>query len=163
MPNICLVVLLLSLLSFTAFAQAASDNAIKRNHVEDIFIWKMSDELKLSAKEEKAFTEINKNLNRRRAELNKKIQDLLGQLNESGDEAVLREYKSLILEYNQLSVSEFDSIKKLLGNKRFVSYLKIKNDLNARLKSILAGERPAEKKEAKVKLPPPRVIIEKAE
>lgn len=163
MPNICLVVLLLSLLSFTAFAQAASDNTIKRNHVEDIFIWKMSDELKLSAKEEKAFTDINKNLNRRRAELNKKIQDLVSKLNESGDESALRDYKNLILEYNQLSVTEFDSIRKLLGNRKFVSYLKIKSDLNIRLKSILAGERPSEKKEAKVKLPPPRVIIEKSE
>jgi Skp family chaperone for outer membrane proteins len=163
MSNICLVVLLSSLLSFPAYAQAASDSSIKRNHVEDIFIWKMSDELKLSAKEEKAFTDINKNLNRRRAELNKKIQDLLVKLNESGDEASLRSYKDLLLEYNQLSVNEFDSIKKLLGNKRFVSYLKIKNDLNTKLKSMLAGEKPSEKKEARVKLPPPRVIIEKAE
>ena len=48
---------------------------LKKSHLEDIFIWKMSDELKLTAKQEREFTEINKLLNKKKSELNRKIQD----------------------------------------------------------------------------------------
>lgn len=150
------------LYSFFVFANNENDNNNKKTHLEDIYIWKISDELKLSVNEEKQFTEINKALNKKKSEINKKIQDLIAQMKEDDSEAVLKNYRSLLLEYNQLSISEFDSIKKLLGAKRFVSYLKIKNELNTKLKSILAGEKPAEKKEVG-KLPPPKIIIEKNE
>jgi DNA anti-recombination protein RmuC len=151
--------LFIALFLFPQFFIQASEYEIKKTHLEDIFIWKMSDELKLSAQEEKSFTEINKNLNRQKSDLNREIQDSIAQMSETDSEAVLKNYKKLIIKYNQLSLTEFDSIKKLLGTKKFISYLKIKSEINTKLKNILIGDKSSEKKEV-VKLPPPQVIIE---
>lgn len=140
---------------------ANSEVEAKKTHLEDIFIWKMSDELKLTAQEEKQFTEINKSLNKKKSEINKKIQDYVQNLKETDSELTLKNYKKLIQEYNQITISEFDSIKKLLGTKKFINYLKIKNELTSKVKSILVGEKNAEKDEKKSKqLPPPKVIVE---
>ncbi len=145
-------------------AHAASDNDTKKTHLEDIFIWKISDELRLSVQEEKQFTEISKSLNRRKSEINKKIQDCIKKLNENSSQADLANYRKLLTEYNQLSVAEYDGIKKILGTKKFITYIKIKNELTSKLKSVLTGEKNGEKKETVSKdLPPPKVIIEKTE
>lgn len=161
MLKICLVALSL-LLGVSSLAAATSENEIRRNHIEDIFIWKISDELKMTVKEEKAFTEINKSLNKKKYDLNRQIQDLAQQLSDKTPqlETKLKEYRKLLLEYNELSLTEYDSIKKLLGSQKFADYIRVKSELNAKLRSILAGERNPDKKEANVKLPPPKVIIE---
>lgn len=147
-------------LSFNAYSNNEAD--LKKSHLEDIFIWKMSDELKLSAAEEKKFTEIHRALNKKKSELNKKIQESIQNLQEKDGEPQLRAYKKLIQDYNQLSITEFDSIKALLGPQKFISYLKIKTELTSKVKSILIGERMADNKKAK-ELPPPKVIIEKGD
>ena len=69
-------------------SHAASEVDERKTHIEDIFIWKMSDELKLTAVEEKQFTEISKRLNKKKFELNKKIQDLIQSLNEKSTESI---------------------------------------------------------------------------
>ncbi len=143
---------------------AANETETKKTYLEDIFIWKMSDELKLTAQEEIKFTEIHKNLNKQKAELNKKIQEATQQLSQKPN--LIKSLRKWIVDYNQLSLNEFDSMKKLLGIDRFVSYLQIKSDLNTKVKSMLSGERPVEKEKkenAGTKLPPPEVIIEKNE
>ncbi|AGH94907.1 hypothetical protein [Pseudobdellovibrio exovorus] len=157
--------------SVTSSVTLANESAeLKRSYLEDIFIWKMSDELKLTAKEEKEFTEINKSLNKRKSEINKKIQDSVQALKENASEAELRTHLKLIESYNQIAVDEFNSIKKLLGSKKFVSYLKVKSDLTSRIRTILASERASDtnRKGAGAdnpasKLPPPKIIIEKSE
>ncbi|MEQ1723966.1 MAG: hypothetical protein ABL930_12380, partial [Pseudobdellovibrio sp.] len=77
----------------------------------------------------------------------------------------LKAYKKLIQDYNQLTLTEFESIKQLLGTKKFISYLKIKNELATKIKSILIGDKLADnKRDANAKpLPPPKIIIEKSE
>lgn len=143
---------------------ASNDIETKKTYIEDIFIWKMSDELKLTAQEEKKFSEIHKNLNKQKAELNKKIQDTTQQL--SDNPILAKTLRKAIVEYNQLSLTEFDSMKKLLGAKRFTIYLQFKSELTNKVKSLLTGEKPSEKekKEAPATpLPPPQVIIEKNE
>lgn len=139
-----------------------SEPHLRKNHIEDIFIWKISDELKLSVQQEKKFSDINKRLNKKKADLNKKIQESIQNLNENSPEINLTEHRKLLSEYNQISIREFDEIKSLLGAKKFAMYLKIKNELTSKVKSILIGEKGEERKNEK-KLPPPRVIIEKNE
>lgn len=155
--------LVFTLIIFSAVGFAADEPAVKKSYLEDIFIWKISDELKLTAKQEQQFTEISRNLNRKKTELNRKIQDSIQHFGETTTEEQLVAHKKLISDYNQVSIMEFEQIKKLLGNKKFVSYLKIKNDLTTKVKSILVGEKPADKKEPNVRLPSPRVIVEGAE
>jgi predicted transcriptional regulator len=156
-------ILLIISISLNSFA---NDNATeaRKTHLEDIFIWKMSDELKLSAKEEKSFTEILKKLNKEKSELNKKIQMMADDLNENTSEATLKTYKKLIQDYNNCALKEFEAIQKLLGNKKFVQYLKVKNELSNKMKSILIGEKIADKRETASKpLPKPKVIVEKGD
>ena len=153
---------LILILSFSIRSFSTNNEAeIKKTHLEDIFIWKMSDELKLTAQEERQFTDINKQLNRKKSEINRKIQSSIQNLSEVDSDAALKKHKKLIQEYNDISVSEFESLKKLLGTKKFISYLKLKNELNSKVKSILIGEKSAERDERKSKvLPPPKVIVE---
>lgn len=145
---------------------ATVDPEVKKSYLEDIFIWKMSDELKLTAKEEKEFTTINKELNRKKSELNKEIQKSIQALSDKDAELELKNYRKLVNDYNQIATKEFDTLKKLLGTKKFIQYLKIKNDLTTKVKSVLIGERPAERRDAPLPippLPPPKVIVEPGE
>ena len=141
---------------------SSSEIENKKTHIEDIFIWKMSDELKLSAAEEKKFTEISKKLNKQKLEINKKIQIMISELNEKSNEKQLLSYKNLIKEYNEISIAEFEQLKKIFGTKKFISYLKVKNDLNAKMKSILSGDK-NDRRDLNPVLPKPKVIIEKTE
>ena len=157
--NLVIFIAIASALPAKAFA--ASDLEVRKTQLEDIFIWKMSDELKLTTKEEKDFTEVSKALNKKKADINHQIQDAIQNLNVGNADANLKKYRKLMSDYNQLSLNEFDSIKKLLGTAKFMDYLKVKNDLTSKVKSLLVGDKSNDKKEAAVKLPPPKVIVEK--
>lgn len=141
---------------------ASSELETKKTYIEDIFIWRMSDELNLSASDEKKFTEIHKDLNKKKSDLNKEIQEITQSLS-NPNEAKVKHLRKVIQSYNQISIEEFDSMKKLLGIKKFAEYLQVKLELTSRVKSLLSGEKvnDKEKKEEGAKLPPPQVIIEK--
>ena len=155
-------------LPLTSFAQ---QNDSRKSYLEDIFIWKMSEELKLTALEEKKFAEIQKDLNQKKLELNKSIQNSIESFSSIKENSVresdkkLDQHFILIKKYNQLALDEFQKMRKLLGSQRFLTYLKIKNELTQKVKSLLAGE--SDKKELKPEkektndpLPPPKVIVE---
>lgn len=141
-----------------------SDSTItsKKNYLEDIFIWKISDELKLSPKEEKLFSETTKKLNKKKFELMKEIQASVATFGDKTGEGDLKKYRHLLQEYNQLSVEEFDSVKKIFSPQKMVQYLKVKSELNTKMKSLLAGDSGDDKSSAtNKKIPKPQVIIEK--
>ena len=144
-----------------AASHALTEQEIKKTQLEDIFIWKISDELKLTVQQEKAFTELSKSLNRKKSEINRLIQESIQSLEIGNKETNLQKYRRLMSDYNQLSLKEFDSFKKLLGVQKYTEYIRIKNELNTKVKSILIGEKPVERKEPLVKLPPPKIIVEK--
>lgn len=135
-----------------------------RNRVEELFIWKVSDELKLSVPEEKSFSEMIKGLNQRRSLVNENLQDILKQLAESkttkDKERLLLEQKRLFRSYNDLSLEEAERIQKLFGIDRAAQYFVIKNDLTNRLKTVLASPDKPTQAAAPAKLGPPKVIIE---
>lgn len=165
-------------LIFHSSVFAATSAETKKSHLEDIFIWKMSDELKLNTQEEKKFAEIQKTLNKKKSEINKNIQESIRHLvtvNEKQLAQSLKKHRQMIVDYNQLSLSEFDSVRKLLGDQRFARYLDIKSDLTNKVKSLLIGDKNLDKditnepkdsvggdKPGK-ELPPPQIIIEKNE
>lgn len=144
-------------------AYTVSDSETKKSYIEDIFIWRISDELKLTATEEKKFTAIHKSLNRQKADLNKEIQETTQALAQP-TEAEIKKLRKHIKDYNQLSLKEFDLMRSLLGLNKFASYLQIKSELTNKVKSIMSGEKPIDKDKkdtAEGRLPPPQVIIEK--
>lgn len=145
-------------------AQSAAAPTVKKNSVEDIFIWKVSDELKLSAAEEKKFADIHRDLNKQKMQLATQLQKLSFQSKEnpqlprSQASNIIKNYKKTLIAYNNLSLQELDEMKALLGDKKFLDYLAIKQDINLKIKSLVLGEYPKVKS---VKLPPPQIIEEK--
>ncbi|WP_413558519.1 hypothetical protein [Bdellovibrio sp. HCB209] len=144
------------------FAESAPSVA-KRNQLEELMIWKMSDELKLTAKEEKSFSEIIKDLNKKKSDLNKTLQTSLESLVKIQDKKKLELefslYKKNLQSFNKISEEELDKLKPLLGTERTVQYLQIKQDLATRIKATLTNPDAAMKDEKKP-LPAPKLIIE---
>ena len=157
-----LTVLLSIFISLPSFAQSAPTP--KKNSVEDIFIWKVSDELNLSASEEKKFADIHRDLNKQKTLLSMQLQKLSFQskdnpeLSKARASEVIKDYKKTLTAYNNLSLQELEQMKSLLGDKKFLDYLAIKQDINLKLKSLVLGE---ETKAKPTKLPPPQIIEEK--
>ena len=151
-----LLILILILFSFQAFAED------KKNQLEELFIWKTSDELKLSSAEERKFTDLVKSLNKKKSELNQSLHDsvdkIAGAKTTKEKDAELAKYRKDLGAYNKISEEEFDKLKVILGNERLAQYLKLKQDLTGRIKTMLAN--PEGSKAPDKKLPAPKVTIE---
>ena len=158
-----LTVLLIPFILIGTIASAQSAPTPKKNSVEDIFIWKVSDELNLTATEEKKFADIHRELNKQKMQLAARLQKLSFQSKENPQlpkvkaAEIIKDYKKTLISYNNLSLQELDQMKSLLGDKKFLDYLSIKQDINMKLKSLVLEESKAKP----VKLPPPQIIEEK--
>jgi len=139
--------------------------AEKRNKVEEFFIWKMSDELKLTASEEQQFTALLKDLNKKKQTLNQDLQAAVEQMSaelpDKKKEQHLKKYRDLLKSYNHLSETEYDKLKPLLGPTRMVQYLKEKQNLTNRIKALLSQPEGQTNPIPKKPLPPPKLIEEK--
>lgn len=132
----------------------------KKNQLEELFIWKLSDELKLTPSEEKKFGDLVRDLNRRKMleaqNVDVRTRDFIKSVSKTKDkefELMLKAYQS----YGQTSAAELIEMKKLLGAQRLATYLEIKQELNAKVKSLLIQD----KVEGKKDLPEPKIIEEK--
>lgn len=153
-----------------ASAEKQKDETEKKNSVEDIFIWKMSDELKLTAKEEKKFSDIHKSLNKKKMQLQSDLQKYSYALKTNPNigkneiELTIKKYRSTLSQLNNISLQEVDKMKNLLGANKFLQYLAIKQDITLKLKSLVIGqndEQEKQKEKSKISLPPPKIIEEK--
>lgn len=131
--------------------------------MEELFIWKTSDELKLSSSEEKKFTDIVKSLNKRKSDLNQSLHDSVDKISAAKTikekDSQLIKYRKDLGAYNKISEEEFDKLKTLLGSERLALYLKLKQDLTGRIKTMLANPE-APKSPDKTPLPTPKLTIE---
>ena len=140
-------------------SEAAPTEKSKSNKMEELFIWKISDELKLSTSEEKKFADLFKDLNKKKADLLRQQDEIINQLSKASVKAqkdLLKSYRRLLEDQNKLSTSEFDSMKKQLGDERLGKYFVVKRDLTNKVKLLLTDK--SEKKDSQ--LPPPKVIEE---
>lgn len=148
-----------------------------KSKLEELFIWKMSDELALKSEEEKQFAEMVRDLDQRKFDLNQQMQTHLEKMTSAKTEKEkaneLAQYKKSLQSYNRISEEEIDRVQKILGTARTVQYLQAKKDLTNRLKSLLANpdtstggngtnSSPApETTRTKKPLPSPKVIEQK--
>ncbi len=135
-----------------------------RNKIEELFLWKISDDLKLSVPEEKALSEFVKSQTNKKNKLNEETQENLRQISLAGGDAkklekLLVEHRRLLKSYNDLSIQELDQIQKKLGAAKAAQYFVLKNDLTTRLKTLLAS--PEKPGSPAAKLSTPQVIEEK--
>ena len=100
-----------------SFSAGAVDS---KNRVEELFIWKISDELKLSVPEERSFSKLIKTLNERRSQVNEDLQAILRQLSDS---KTTKDKEKLLTEQDVeslvFSLLEEDQKKLLLRDKEF--------------------------------------------
>lgn len=143
---------------FSGFALAQPETRASR--LEELMLWKMSDELRLSPTEEKAFGDAVRDLNRRKTSLTERLAadlDALKAAKAKERPAVLTRYRKTLHEAQDLPLEEFDRMKKLLGEEKLVKYLDVKKDLADKVKALLL-----EKTES-APLPPPKLIEDKPE
>lgn len=130
---------LISTIILYSFLSIASNKA---KQVEDLFIWKMSDELKLSAKEEKSFSMIIRQLNKEKHDLTSQMDQLTIELKEQKDlkknQQILKKYKVSLQKYGLTSIQEIEKIEKLLGSERTAKYIVLKNEFTTKLKQLLS-------------------------
>ncbi len=143
------------------FLTLISSLAFANSKVEELFIWKMSEELDLSPKEEKKFSEKFRELNNKKNSLNSQLQQLVQ--NDSGSlppveaKDFLRKYQNYLSAGNRIGIEEIEAMTKILGPARTVQYLRIKHDLSGKVRTLLNE---GAKNKAGGTLPPPKVIVE---
>ena len=158
-----LTLLLLSIFCLNSAFSVAVHAAEKRNQLEELLIWKMSDELKLSTTEEKKFSDIVREINKRKAQYNQELQASVEKMSKAktgkAKDEELTLYRKSLQNYGRMSEEEFDKLKPLLGPERMVQYLQIKQDLTNRIKTMLTN--PEVSPKATKPLPSPKLIEEK--
>lgn len=118
----------------------------QKNSIEDIFIWKVSDELQFTAKQEKQFSDIHKSLNAKKLKLNDAQTQLVKQLNQKSLSETelkkhLQNFRQNLLQLNEISLQEFEQTRKALGDKKMGEYLVFKQELAEKFKSLLVDQK----------------------
>lgn len=148
------------LLVFSVSILAEASNP--KNKLEELLIWKMSDELKLNAIQEQEFAGVIRTLNSSKATFTKDLQkslETMAKVKEGkAKEKELENYSLILKKINQLNEDEIKDMKRILGVEKLVEYLLLKQDIAARIKSSLTvSPEPAKVKE----LPSPKIIEQK--
>ncbi|MBN8535893.1 MAG: hypothetical protein J0M15_02480 [Deltaproteobacteria bacterium] len=146
---------------FLMFSTALAESNFKAKlQLEDLLIWKISDELKLTTEQEKKISDIIKYLNKKKSANSQEIEVLTQRIIKSEDEKVKNkaflDLKKKLSIYNLISIEELDKVKGVLGIKKLGQYLELKKDISEKVKNIIL---PADKK-GEVKLPPPKITEE---
>lgn len=115
-----------------------------KNNLEELIIWKLSDELKLPAETEKKFSDTLRKYNDQKTESSQiiegQIQVLRKVANEKERQTWLDRYRKTLVDFNAIVLSEHDDIRKILGDEKFVRYLELKSDLNSRIKNLMLSK-----------------------
>lgn len=163
LKNSIIFLILLTCMSLCQSVSAAEEGK-KQNRVEELFIWKISDELKLNITEEKSISTLLKNLNQKKNQINSEIQNSIHQLKEAKTNSerslLLGKYRQKLREMNDLSLKEIDGVQKILGVERTAKYLNVKNELVAKIKNLIANPEKDENPKIDKKLITPKIIEE---
>lgn len=121
--------------------RSMSSSPTDRNRFEEMFIWKMSEELDLEVKEEKKLSEIIKTNNRLRAKISLDTEEVLKRLgsakNKNERELLLGQYKKLLAQNSQLLLNEVDQLNREIGIDKAAKYFVLKNEMAQKLKSLV--------------------------
>ena len=170
-----LLLFVLMVLQYSTHAHAQVSNApsapfSRTSRVDELFIWKISEELKLSVKEEKEISNLITELNNRKTSSNERIDGIIKSLamadSDQQAQKFLKDYKGALLDYNKISVDEVAQVQKVLPKSKAAKYFVVKSDLSKRIRSLLsAPERSHERqwertKVEKIPLGDPKIIEE---
>lgn len=147
--------LIFFLVSIEVFAQANKP----KNRLEELFLWKIADELSLTIPEERAFGDLFRKQSEQKLILNNDIQETLKHMSDAKTkpekEKLLSSYRKLLKRYQDLNLDEVDQVSKIFGTEKATKYFALKNDLNNQLKNLIATPNAIDKPKA---MEPPKVI-----
>ncbi|MES2962255.1 MAG: hypothetical protein V4760_00085 [Bdellovibrionota bacterium] len=132
----------------TLAADAVTHSTSKeRSRLEELFIWKASEELKLPPADDTKFTEIIQSLNvsRRAAgdEMDAAVKGLGEAKTKIEAEKALVRHRAALKQVQSVQTAELDKLKPLLGPEKLARYLVVKNALLEKLKTMLSAPAPA--------------------
>jgi hypothetical protein len=149
-----LSVLVLCLVTCSGFAganqaqarnvEAGGDRADKmRSRLEQLFIWRVSDRLRLSTTEETRFTTEYRKLTEERQHVNQEIDKSLDRLQKArGNKAqlseALAEYQRHLKKLNALQTQEMEVMGKILNSDRLAEYILLKRELTEKFRDAVA-------------------------
>jgi hypothetical protein len=118
----------------------------ERKRLEELFIWKMSEELKLSVDTEVAFAEALRGLNREKSVALNELNEALVTLGEAtrrekaaGEarlSAAMNRYEKAVRRYGEVPVREVARLKPILGAEVLARYLFAKSQVTEKLLAI---------------------------
>ncbi len=128
---------------------AASDEELvqrEKRRLEELFIWKMSEELKLSVETEGAFAEAIRSLNREKAKANVAVAEALNAIDkvQNSDRAkskkemekAVKRYESAWRLYGALPLREVSRLRAILGPEKLGRYLVAKSVMAEKLTAL---------------------------
>jgi len=112
----------------------------ERKRLEEVFIWKMSEELRLSVEIETTFAEAIRALNREKHSANSEVSMALVALEKSKSpkerDQALKRYERAWRSYGELPIREVSRMKPILGVEKLGQYLVAKSQMAERLKAL---------------------------
>lgn len=127
-------------ISVTTFVSSVF--AAAQSRVDEIVLWKISEELALSPVLEKKFTGALLALNEEKSKLNvqmdeqiKKISEAVARKKPTG--ALVKEYRALLKRLALLNASEVEKLTPILGEDKMAKYIVLKSEINQRLKTLI--------------------------
>lgn len=138
-------------LCLAAWAGESADKSADKSKIEEILLWKVSEDLKLKPAEEESFAKLYRDLSRQRRVAAVRVESLLPQIAKRQSELIagslrddaplerlLSQYRDALSAYQGVNILEFDQLKKNLGGRRFARYLTLKAEIADRLKQLLS-------------------------
>lgn len=123
--------------------QTPAAESKERARLEELFIWKTSEELKLQPADEQKFTDIIHALNKRRRDANARMDAAMDVLaaakTKAESEKALSAHRAALRETQAVQTAELDRLRPLLGPEKLAKYIVTKNSILEKLKTMLAS------------------------
>jgi hypothetical protein len=118
-----------------------------RSRLEQLFIWRVSDRLRLKPQEETKFTTEYKKLCDERLKLSSEVDQQLGSIEKSRGDRValskgLADYQALVKKQSLLQIKEIETMGKIFDPVKMAEYLLLKRDLTEKFKDVVASAAP---------------------
>lgn len=123
----------------------------ERRRLEELFIWKMSEELKLPVEQETQFANLMRSLNREKSKTNLAVASALDEISRAqavsdptksraAIEKAVKNYEKAWLAYGRIPLNEVRRMRQLLGPERLGKYLIAKSVMAEKMMALSVRE-----------------------
>lgn len=124
--------------------------AQQMDRFQELFIWKMSEALKLDAEKEEAFTAAVRSLNDKKIRAMQEVDKTLSKMkevkNESSAKVQINKYREALRTYQNVSQEELEILSRIFNYSQLARYLTIKTEIMKRLQEKILDPSAVESK-----------------